>query len=82
MSKQVNIYEAKTRLSQLVDEAGEGEEIVIARNGRPAARLVPLQRDARRPPPGAWKRKGWIEPDFDETPKEVIDLFSDSEIEP
>lgn len=40
MSKPINIYEAKTRLSQLVDRAAEGEEIVIARSGRPVARLV------------------------------------------
>jgi prevent-host-death family protein len=38
----VNIYEAKTQLSRLVDRAAAGEEIVIARAGRPMARLVPL----------------------------------------
>ena len=40
MGKPVNIYDAKTRLSQLVDRAAKGEEIVIARAGRPVARLV------------------------------------------
>ena len=40
MSKAINIYEAKTRLSQLVERAEKGEEIVIARAGRPVARLV------------------------------------------
>lgn len=43
MGEQVNIYEAKTRLSQLVERAEAGEEIIIARGGRPAARLVPLR---------------------------------------
>lgn len=43
MTKQVNIYEAKTRLSQLVERAEAGEEIIIARGGRPAARLVPFR---------------------------------------
>lgn len=43
--KQVNLYEAKTRLSSLVDEAAAGEEIVIAKNGKPMAKLVAL-RDA------------------------------------
>ncbi len=38
----INLYEAKTRLSQLVDRAAGGEEIVIAKAGRPLARLVPL----------------------------------------
>jgi prevent-host-death family protein len=44
--KQVNLYEAKTRLSSLVDEAAAGEEIVIAKNGKPMARLLPVN-DAR-----------------------------------
>ena len=39
---QVNIYEAKTRLSELVDQAHHGETIVIAKNGTPLAKLVPL----------------------------------------
>ena len=40
MSKQVNLYEAKTHLSRLVDEAAQGNEIVIAKNDKPVARLV------------------------------------------
>jgi prevent-host-death family protein len=40
MSETVNIYEAKTRLSQLVDRAAKGEDVIIARSGRPVARLV------------------------------------------
>jgi prevent-host-death family protein len=47
MSKQVNLYEAKTRLSQLVEEAARGTEIVIAKNDKPMARLVPLAKPAR-----------------------------------
>ncbi len=39
---QVNIYEAKTRLSELVDQAHHGETIIIAKNGTPLAKLVPL----------------------------------------
>jgi len=39
----VNIYEAKTHLSRMVDRAAAGEEIVIARNGKPVARLCPLE---------------------------------------
>jgi prevent-host-death family protein len=53
MSEQVNIYDAKTRLSQLVSRAEAGEEIIIARDGRPAARLVPL-----RPEPGIQRKPG------------------------
>lgn len=46
--KTVNIYEAKTRLSQLVEEAASGEDVVIARAGRPMARLTRLQKTARK----------------------------------
>ena len=47
----VNMLEAKTNLSKLVDavERGDEAEIVIARNGRPAVRIVPLERKARKP---------------------------------
>jgi prevent-host-death family protein len=40
MTETVNIYDAKTRLSQLVDRASRGEDVIIARSGRPVARLV------------------------------------------
>lgn len=42
--KQVNVYEAKTQFSKLLEQVAAGNEIVIARYGRPVARLVPLQR--------------------------------------
>lgn len=48
MNKQVNLYEAKTQLSRLVDEAAKGKEIVIAKNGKPLARLVSMTSGARR----------------------------------
>ena len=64
MAKPVNIYEAKTHLSELVDRAEGGEEIIIARAGRPVARLVPLHAPARRVP-GEWRGKVWMAPDFD-----------------
>ena len=65
MGKPVNIYEAKTRLSELVDRAESGEEIVIAKAGKPVARLVPLRavREARAP--GRWGKAVKIAADFD-----------------
>lgn len=72
---QVNIYEAKTRLSQLLDQATEGEDVIIARNGTPIARLVPIQRPPARREPGALRGKIWMAPDFDETPEELVNLF-------
>lgn len=65
MSEQVNIYEAKTRLSALVDRAEAGEEIIIARGGRPAARLVPIQQPAVERKPGRLRGRIRIGGDFD-----------------
>lgn len=67
MTASVNVYEAKTHLSQLLDRAAAGEEIVIARAGRPIARLVALsEASSRRRIPGAWRGKVSIADDFDE----------------
>lgn len=63
MAKPVNIYDAKTRLSELVDRAAAGEEIVIAKAGKPVARLVPLRVRERAPGRGAGRIE--IGPDFD-----------------
>ena len=71
----VNIYEAKTQLSKLVDRAAAGEEIVIARAGRPVARLVPLGPERKPRQPGAWKGKVWMADDFDELPEEIMAAF-------
>lgn len=63
--KAVNIADAKARLPELVERAARGEEIVIARNGKPRARLVPLPAPTRRMPgrgAGKWKVLG----DFNE----------------
>ena len=72
---QVNTHEAKTQLSKLLERAAAGEEIVIAKAGRPMARLVPYRavREPRRP--GQWRGQVWLADDFDETPPEVIDAF-------
>lgn len=47
MSKAINIHEAKTHLSRLVEQAAGGKEIIIAKAGKPMARLVPLQNAPR-----------------------------------
>jgi prevent-host-death family protein len=76
MSESVNVYEAKTHLSQLLDRAAAGEEIIIARSGRPIARLVALaESSARRRVPGGWHGKVSIAPDFDELPVEIEAAF-------
>ncbi len=76
MSESVNVYEAKTHLSQLLDRAAAGEEIIIARSGRPVARLVALAEPAAgRRMPGGWRGKVSIAPDFDELPGEIEAAF-------
>jgi prevent-host-death family protein len=60
-----NLYEAKTNLSQLVDRAAAGEEIIIAKNGVPLARLVPLEARPIRRTPGGWEHGVRISDDFD-----------------
>lgn len=76
MAKPINIYEAKTRLSELVNRASGGEEIIIAKAGRPVARLMPLEPVKVDRRPGRWKGKGWISPDFDDPlPEDMLRAF-------
>jgi prevent-host-death family protein len=60
-----NLYEAKTNLSQLVDRAAAGEEIIIAKAGVPLAKLVPLRGRTEPRTPGGWEGKVKIADDFD-----------------
>jgi len=79
----VNMHEAKTRLSALVDavESGREAEVVIARNGRPAARIVPLA--AKKPIRlGLAKGKFTVPDDFGEYDEEIASLFNDGELFP
>ena len=62
--KQVNVHEAKTRLSQLLAEVERGGEVIVARNGKPVAKLVPIPQK-KRLRLGMWKGKIWMSPDFD-----------------
>ena len=72
----VSLYEAKTQLSRLVDRAAAGEEIVIAKSGRPRARLVPLEDTRALRVSGRGKGQWRVRKDFDATlPDQVIDDF-------
>jgi len=76
--RQVNIHEAKTHLSQLVEDAARGDEIVIAKAGRPVARLVAVDDDRTPRPRGLLKGKIWIADDFDAPlPEEILQSFGD-----
>ena len=63
--KTVNIHEAKTHLSRLIEEVAGGDEVIIARNGTPVARLLPIA--ARQQPrlPGQWRGRVQMGSDFD-----------------
>lgn len=72
----VNVYEAKTHLSRLLDRVLAGEEIVIGRAGKPVARLVPLPKaEPSRRSLGAWRGRVRIADDFDELPEGVAAAF-------
>lgn len=72
----VNLYEAKTNLSSLVDRAADGEEIVIAKGGRPLARLVPLDRRTAPRPLGRFAGQVQVGANFDDPlPDDVMAAF-------
>jgi len=74
---QVNIFEAKTQLSKLVELAENGQDVVIARAGKPVARLTSLTtKEKRLIGFGALEGQGWIAEDFDAPlPDEILALF-------
>jgi prevent-host-death family protein len=74
----VNLHEAKTQFSRLVDQAAAGEEIIIAKAGKPLAKLVPLMstRDQPKRRLGALAGVATVPADFDAPlPDDVIDTF-------
>lgn len=71
----VNMHEAKTHLSRLVERVEAGEEIVINRAGKPVARLVPLGRQAATRRPGLWRGRVALHEDFDELPAQLRAAF-------
>jgi prevent-host-death family protein len=75
MTEIVNMHQAKSSLSRLVERALAGEEVVIARNGRPLVQLVPVQKKREPRVPGRGRGKIWIAPDFEFTDEEITELF-------
>jgi prevent-host-death family protein len=65
MNDQINIYDATTQLSKLVERAEAGEEIIIVRGGRPAAKLVPFRAQAVKRKPGRMRGRIRLGRDFD-----------------
>jgi prevent-host-death family protein len=76
MAETFNMHQAKSSLSRLVERALAGEDIVIARNGEPLVKLVPVEKEKRKPRvPGRLKGKVWMTPDFEFTDEEIKELF-------
>lgn len=72
----VNVHEAKTHLSKLIEEVGAGEVVTIAKAGKPAARLVPIEPSSAARRPGFLKGKIRIAADFDAPlPEELLTAF-------
>lgn len=73
---EVNIHHAKTHLSRLLERVAMGEEVIIAKAGKPVAKLVPLDVRPKKRLLGSAKGKFTVPEDFnDPLPKEIEDLF-------
>jgi prevent-host-death family protein len=72
----VNIHEAKTHLSKLLEEVSHGKEVIIGKAGRPIAKLVPLKVSSKPRQPGYWKGKVVIKKGFDKLPKSLHAYFT------
>lgn len=77
MSHTVNVHEAKTQFSHFLDRAHAGEEIIVAKAGKPYAKLVPLEPLAKKEPrkPGGWKLGLPDSFFFDPLPDEELDAW-------
>jgi prevent-host-death family protein len=75
MKQTINIHEAKTRLSQLLQQVEEGDEIIIARANKPIARLVAYQEKPSQRRLGEAKGMVKIMPDFDQLPEDFMAYF-------
>ena len=73
---EVNVHEAKTHLSKLLERVAMGEEVIIAKAGKPVAKLVSVERRTKRRTLGSAEGEFVVPDDFnDPLPKELEDLF-------
>ena len=76
MTTTVNIHEAKTHLSKILQRVAIGEEIIIAKSGKPIARIVPFEQAPLQRAAGSAKGKIWLAPDFSAPlPDDLSDAF-------
>jgi prevent-host-death family protein len=77
MATTVNVHEAKTQLSQLLVRVSMGEEVVIAKAGKPVARLVGLGTKPKRRAPGSAQGQVWVASDFTAPlPEDILEAFA------
>ena len=71
-----NIHEAKSQLSKLIESALAGEEIIIAKAGKPLVKLIPYKESKKPRTPGGWEGKVMMSDDFDdELPADILAGF-------
>jgi len=70
-----NISEAKAELSSLIESVQNGDEVIIAKAGKPVARLIAFRGPARPRTPGSMAGDIWIAPDFDSLPPDIAEAF-------
>ena len=80
MTRVVNTHDAKSRLSELIREAEEGVEVIVARNGHPVAKIVPWKPDRPVRAPGAWAGRVQGSDDAVASDDEVVAMFDESAI--
>lgn len=71
----INVHEAKTHLSRLLEEVLNGAEIILGKSGKPIARLVPYQEERPSRVPGMMKGAIRLAPDFDALPEDILSAF-------
>lgn len=75
----INIHEAKTHFSRLIEEVSHGKEVIIGKAGKPIAKLVPFEIKQTPRQPGYWRGKVIIKKDFDKLPKHLMAAFKGEE---
>ncbi len=76
----VNIHEAKTNLSKLIEKTSKGEEVIIAKAGKPVAKLSSYKEKLKPRKSGLWKGKVWMSDDFNDEDEETNKLFYEGDV--
>ncbi|MEK7794501.1 MAG: type II toxin-antitoxin system prevent-host-death family antitoxin [Candidatus Hydrogenedentota bacterium] len=79
---QVELLQAKIKLAQLIAHAEAGEEVIIARSGKPVVKLVKIEYPNKKRDGGQWRGLVWVSDDFDDPDPEVEKMFYDGPIFP